>query len=86
MYKFIKTPDQENRFDHVSIDIHSDSVVTLEELIDMFQDFTSACGFASGPRSGWSYMLSAGNTLKVGASLDFRIHPAEIGRLTIRNK
>lgn len=47
MYKFIKTPDPDNRFDHTTIIMKSDMQdMNLYDLLELIEDFIRASGFS----------------------------------------
>lgn len=46
MYKFIKTPDPDNRFDHSTIQLSFDGDMTLECMLEEVASFLRACGYS----------------------------------------
>jgi hypothetical protein len=45
MYKFIKLPDEDNKFDSSSIEMVITKDVSLPDLLQEFECFLKACGF-----------------------------------------
>jgi len=45
MIRFVKTPDPDNQFDHLKVEISSESDIDLPEAIDMADAFLHALGY-----------------------------------------